>query len=120
MVRSIPLAAAPQIVQPGRAGVQRFVQMLMQNSALVTLGIVFGGALIAVCIALLVIRKFWPQCPLGQSLQQAGTSSIVWCVVGMLAGLIFILPAQILPFLAGIGLWLAQLIMDIASRILNI
>lgn len=120
MVRSVPLAAAPQIVQPGRAGVQRFVQMLMQNSALVTLCIVIGGALIAVCIGLLVIRKFWPQCQLGQSLHNAGTSSIVWCVCGMLAGLIFILPAQILPFLAGVGLWAAQLILDIIARIFHL
>lgn len=119
-IHSVPLAAAPQIVQPGKAGVQRFVQMLMQNSALVTLCIVIGGALIAVCIGLLVIRKFWPQCQLGQSLNNAGTSSIVWCVCGMLAGLIFILPAQILPFLAAIGLWVAQLVIDIFARILNL
>ncbi|OZG49846.1 hypothetical protein [Bombiscardovia coagulans] len=99
--------AAPQIVGPLRDGVQKFVSTISSNSGLMTLLMVIGGIVIAVCIALLLLRKFWPQTPIGRQMNE-GNSSVVWCIVAILLGTVLILPGQILPFLTAIIASLVQ------------
>lgn len=111
-MRQVTLAAAPQVVQPSR-------QAIEQNATLKTLLIIIGAVFLIVTIALLVIRKFWPQTPVGQSMN-AGNGKVIWCIAGMLTGLIFILPAQILPFLTAIVMTLVQVLLNIFAALFHL
>lgn len=114
----ITLAEAPQIVEPAAEGVAKFVGYITENDSLSLACTIIGAIFIVICIVLLVIRRFWPQTPIGQSLN-AGNSTVVWCIAGMIAGIIFILPGQILPFLTKIVMTGVQAILNICSRIFN-
>lgn len=117
-MREITIAAAPRIVEPTRNGVSKLTGYLTANTALATLLIVIGALAIVVCAFLLILRKFWPTSPIGQSLQGNGT--VVWCIAGMLVGLMLILPSQILPFIASILATFVQLVLDIFAAVLGL
>lgn len=119
MDRDVILAAAPQVKTAAQDGVRKFVDMIMTNSALVTLLQVLGGMFIVVCVALLVLRKFWPQTRIGQAMNDGG-SKVVWCVAGVLLGVIFIDPKDVLPFLAGVAGTLIQVPLDVLANIFGL
>ena len=116
-MRQVTLAAAPQIVQPSRQAIEQACGYIEQNATLKTLLIIIGAVFLT--IALLVIRKFWPQTPVGQSMN-AGNGKVIWCIAGMLTGLIFILPAQILPFLTSLVMTLVQVLLNIIAAIFHL
>ena len=107
-MESVRIAAAPRIVQPVGDGVSRLCGYITGNSALA----------IVVCAGLLVLRKWWPTTTIGQALQGNGT--VGWCCAGLLVGLMLILPAQILPFVAKVLATLFQVVLDIFSAIFGI
>ena len=117
-MESVRIAAAPRIVQPVGDGVSKLCGYITGNSALATLLIIIGALAIVVCAGLLVLRKWWPTTTIGQALQGNGT--VVWCCAGLLVGLMPILPAQILPFVAKILATLFQVVLDIFSAIFGI
>lgn len=118
-MRQVTLAAAPQIVQPSRQAIEQGCGYIEQNATLKTLLIIIGAGFLIITIALLVVRKFWPQTPVGQSMN-AGNSKVIWCIAGMLAGLIFILPAQILPFLTSLVMTLMQVLLNFIAAIFHL
>ena len=118
-MRQVTLAAAPQIVQPSRQAIEQACGYIEQNATLKTLLIIIGAVFLIITIALLVIRKFWPQTPVGQSMN-AGNGKVIWCLAGMLTGLIFILPAQILPFLTSLVMTLVQVLLNIIAAIFHL
>lgn len=118
MMGSADMAAAPQIVNQVGDGVSRFIGYVTENSALTMLLVILGGIVIVTCTALLVLRKWWPTTTIGQALQGNGT--VAWCCAGMLLGLIFILPAQILPFLAKILATLFQIVLNIFASVFGL
>ena len=50
----------------------------------------------------------------------AGNGKVIWCIAGMLTGLIFILPAQILPFLTSLVMTLVQVLLNIIAAIFHL
>lgn len=62
--------------------------------------------------------QWWPTTTIGQALQGNGT--VGWCCAGLLFGLMLILPAQILPFVAKVLATLFQVVLDIFSAIFGI
>lgn len=116
---SITLAAAPDVKGPIVDGVKQFVDFMVGNAAFKTLLMVLGGIAIAVCITLLVLRKFWPQTQIGQALN-AGGSSVAWCCAGILLGLILTAPAAALPFLAAVLGTAFQVVLDVLAKIFGI
>ena len=119
-MRQVTLAAAPQIVQPSRQAIEQACGYIEQNATLKTLLIIIGAVFLIITIALLVIRKFWPQTPVGQSMNAPGGSKVIWCIAGMLTGLIVILPTQILPFLTAFVMTLVQVLLNIFAAILHL
>lgn len=117
-MESVRIAAAPRIVQPIGDGVARLCGYITGNSALATLLIIIGALVIVVCAGLLVLRKWWPTATIGQALQ--GNGAVGWCCAGLLFGLMLILPAQILPFVAKVLATLFQVVLDIFSAIFGI
>ncbi|MBT1161771.1 hypothetical protein [Bifidobacterium sp. SO1] len=117
-MKEITIAAAPRIVQPTKDGISKLTGYLTANSALATLLVIIGAFAICVCAFLLILRKFWPNSPIGQQLQGNGT--MVWCAAGMLVGLMLILPSQILPFVGAILATLLQLLLDILAAVFHL
>ena len=102
-MRSVEVAAAPQIVRPIMDGVAKLCGFVTGNAALATL---------------LVLRKWWPSTQIGQALQGGGT--IGWCCAGITLGLCGILPSQILPFAAGLVAMLFQIVLNVISQVFGL
>jgi hypothetical protein len=56
---------------------------------------VIGALVVFVSVAVILIRKFWPNSPLGSMVQ--GSSIFVWVTCGILLGVTMFAPATILP-----------------------
>ncbi len=91
-MRSVEVAAAPQIVRPIMDGVAKLCGFVTGNAALATLLVLLGAVVIITCVVLLVLRKWWPSTQIGQALQGGGT--VGWCCAGITLGLCGILPSQ--------------------------
>ena len=117
-MRSVEVAAAPQIVQPIRDGVAKLCGFVMGNAALATLLVLLGAIVIIACVVLLVLRKWWPTTMIGQALQ--GRSTVGWCCAGITLGLCGILPSQILPFAAGMVAMLFQIVLNIFAQVFGL
>ncbi|SEB64313.1 hypothetical protein SAMN04489748_1637 [Bifidobacterium longum] len=68
-MRSVEVAAAPQIVRPIMDGVAKLCGFVTGNAALATLLVLLGAVVIITCVVLLVLRKWWPSTQIGQALQ---------------------------------------------------
>lgn len=117
-MRSVEVAAAPQIVQPISDGVAKLCGLVTGNAALATLLILLGAIVIITCVVLLVLRKWWPSTTIGIALQGKGT--IGWCCAGITLGLCGILPSQILPFAAGMVAMLFQIVLNILAQVFGL
>lgn len=115
----ITLAGAPRIVEPAGNGATDFVNKLFDSGSVVPSVCLFlGGAAIVVCITLLVIRKFWPNTPIGRQFQSNGT--VVWCVVAIILGVMLVAPRQVVPFFVKLIAMLIQVVLDVIARIFGI
>lgn len=112
----ITLAAAPQIVQPVKTGLESFVNNLFANTALAGVCVFLGGVVIAVCIILLVMRKWWPNTGIGQMMYN-GQHSVMWCSAGIALGVILIAPKQIVPAFGQIIALFGQIILDVIFKV---
>lgn len=119
MEGEIILAAAPDVKGALNDGISKLLEVLLVNTAFNTLLMVLGGIAIAVCIVLLVLRKFWPQTQIGQALN-AGNSSIAWCCAGILLGLVLAAPKTALPFLAAVLGTAFQVVLDVLAKIFGL
>lgn len=117
-MRSVEVAAAPQIVRPIMDGVAKLCGFVTDNAALATLLVLLGAVVIITCVVLLVLRKWWPSTQIGQALQGGGT--VGWCCAGITLGLCGILPSQILPFAAGLVAMLFQIALNIISQVIGL
>ena len=117
-MRSVEVAAAPQIVRPIMDGVSKLCGFVTGNAALATLLVLVGAVVIITSIVLLVLRKWWPSTQIGQALQGGGT--IGWCCAGITFGLCGILPSQILPFAAGPVAMLFQIVLNIIAQVFGL
>lgn len=115
----ITLAGAPRIVEPAGNGASDFVNKLFDSGSVVPAICMFlGGAAIVVCVVLLVIRKFWPNTPLGQQFQAKGT--VGWCIAAIVLGVVLVAPKQVVPFIVKLLAMLIQVILDVVARIFGI
>lgn len=115
----ITLAGAPRIVEPAGNGATDFVNKLFDSGSVVSSICMFlGGAAIVVCVALLIIRKFWPNTPIGKQFQSNGT--VVWCVVTIILGVMLVAPKQVVPFIVKLIVMLIQVVLDVIARIFGI
>ena len=65
-------ATPPRIVGSVRDGVKKFTGYLTGNANLKLALIVLGGCIIFICVGLLAARKWWPNTPIGRSMQRQG------------------------------------------------
>lgn len=115
----ITLAGSPRIVEPAGNGATDFVNKLFDSGSVVSSICMFlGGAAIVVCIVLLVIRKFWPNTPLGKQFQSSGT--VIWCVAAIVLGVVLVAPKQVVPFIVKLLAMLIQVLLDVIARIFGI
>lgn len=117
-MRSVEVAAAPQIVRPIMDGVSKLCGFVTGNASLATLLVLVGAVVIITSIVLLVLRKWWPSTQIGQALQGGGT--VGWCCAGITFGLCGILPSQILPFAAGLVAMLFQIVLNIIAQVFGL
>ena len=117
-MRSVEVAAAPQIVRPIMDGVAKLCGFVTGNAALATLLVLLGAVVIITCVVLLALRKWWPSTQIGQALQKGGT--VGWCCAGITLGLCGILPSQILPFAAGLVAMLFQIVLNVISQVFGL
>lgn len=111
-------AAAPNVIQPVQDATGKLVDSLTGNPQFQLLCSLGGGAIILVCITLLVLRKWWPNTTIGQGMQ--GRSQMIWACAGMALGLVFILPAQIVPLFAGVLASLFQIVLNLIATVFNL
>lgn len=112
-------AAAPNIVGKVRSGVSEFVGYVTQNANLALALRVLGGCVIFICIGLLIARKWWPNTPIGRSMQDQGGGKVVWCLAAIVLGVILIAPDTVAPFIAAIPAYIAQIVMNILESIFH-
>lgn len=115
----ITLAGAPRIVEPAGNGAADFVNKLFDSGSVIPAICMFlGGAAIIVCIVLLIVRKFWPNTPIGQQFQSRGT--VTWCIAAIMLGVVLVAPKQAAPFIVKLLATLIQVPLDVAARIFGI
>lgn len=115
----ITLAGAPRIVEPAGNGAADFVNKLFDSGSVIPAICMFlGGAAIVICIVLLVVRKFWPNTPIGQQFQSRGT--VTWCIAAIMLGVVLVAPKQAVPFIVKLLATLIQVPLDVAARIFGI
>lgn len=115
----ITLAGAPRIVEPAGNGAADFVNKLFDSGSVIPAICMFlGGAAIIVCIVLLIVRKFWPNTPIGQQFQSRGT--VTWCIAAIMLGVVLVAPKQVAPFTVKLLATLIQVPLDVAARIFGI
>lgn len=115
----ITLAGAPRIVEPAGNGAADFVNKLFDSGSVIPAICMFlGGAAIIVCIVLLIVRKFWPNTPIGQQFQSRGT--VTWCIAAIMLGVVLVAPKQVVPFIVKLLATLIQVPLDVAARIFGI
>lgn len=115
----ITLAGAPRIVEPAGNGAADFVNKLFDSGSVIPAICMFlGGAAIIVCIVLLIVRKFWPNTPIGQQFQSRGT--VTWCIAAIMLGVVLVAPKQVAPFIVKLLATLIQVTLDVAARIFGI
>lgn len=115
----ITLAGAPRIVEPAGNGAADFVNKLFDSGSVIPAICMFlGGAAIIVCIVLLIVRKFWPNTPIGQQFQSRGT--VTWCIAAIMLGVVLVAHKQVAPFIVKLLATLIQVPLDVAARILGI
>lgn len=115
----ITLAGAPRIVEPAGNGAADFVNKLFDSGSVIPAICMFlGGAAIIVCIVLLIVRKFWPNTPIGQQFQSRGT--VTWCIAAIVLGVVLVAPKQVVPFFVKLLATLIQVPLDVAARIFGI
>lgn len=115
----ITLAGAPRIVEPAGNGAADFVNKLFDSGSVIPAICMFlGGAAIIVCIVLLIVRKFWPNTPIGQQFQSRGT--VTWCIAAIMLGIVLVAPKQVAPFIVKLLATLIQVLLDVAARIFGI
>lgn len=115
----ITLAGAPRIVEPAGNGAADFVNKLFDSGSVTPAVCMFlGGAAIIVCIVLLIVRKCWPNTPIGQQFQSRGT--VTWCIAAIMLGVVLVAPKQVTPFIVKLLATLIQIPLDVAARILGI
>lgn len=115
----ITLAGAPRIVEPAGNGAADFVNKLFDSGSVIPAICMFlGGAAIIVCIVLLIVRKFWPNTPIGQQFQSRGT--VTWCIAAIMLGVVLVVPKQVAPFIVKLLATLIQVPLDVAARIFGI
>lgn len=112
-------ATPPRIVGSVRDGVTKFAGYLTGNANLKLALQVLGGCIIFICVGLLAARKWWPNTPIGRSMQDQGGGKVFWCLAAIDLGVILIAPDQVAPFIAAIPAYLAQIVMDIFDKIFN-
>lgn len=112
-------ATPPRIVGSVRDGVKKFTGYLTSNANLKLALIVLGGCIIFICVGLLAARKWWPNTPIGRSMQDQGGGKIAWCLAAIVLGVVLIAPDQVAPFIAAIPAYLAQIVMDILDKVFN-
>lgn len=115
----ITLAGAPRIVEPAGNGAADFVNKLFDSGSVIPAICMFlGGAAIVICIVLLIVRKFWPNTPIGQQFQSRGT--VTWCIAAIILGVVLVAPKQVAPFFVKLLATLIQVPLDVAARIFGI
>lgn len=115
----ITLAGAPRIVEPAGNGATDFVNKLFDSGSVIPAICMFlGGAAIVGCIVLLIVRKCWPNTPLGRHFQSGST--VIWCVAAIVLGVVLVAPKQVVPFIVKLLAMLIQVLLDVITRIFGI
>lgn len=115
----ITLAGAPRIVEPAGNGTADFVNKLFDSGSVVPAICMFlGGAAIIGCVVLLIVRKCWPNTPIGRHLQSGST--VTWCIAAFVLGAVLVAPKQVAPFIVKLLATLIQVPLDVAARIFGI
>lgn len=115
----ITLAGAPRIVEPAGNGAADFVNKLFDSGSVIPAICMFlGGAAIIGCIVLLIVRKCWPNTPIGRHFQSGST--VTWCIAAIVLGVVLVAPKQVTPFIVKLLATLIQILLDVAARILGI
>lgn len=115
----ITLAGAPRIVEPAGNGATDFVNKLFDSGSVIPAICMFlGGAAIVGCIVLLIVRKCWPNTPLGRHFQSGST--VIWCVAAIVLGVVLVAPKQVVPFIVKLLAMLIQVLLDVIARIFGI
>lgn len=115
----ITLAGAPRIVEPAGNGAADFVNKLFDSGSVIPAICMFlGGAAIVGCIVLLIVRKCWPNTPIGRHFQSGST--VTWCIAAIVLGVVLVAPKQVIPFIVKLLATLIQILLDVVARILGI
>lgn len=115
----ITLAGAPRIVEPAGNGAADFVNKLFDSGSVIPAICMFlGGAAIVGCIVLLIVRKCWPNTPIGRHFQSGST--VTWCIAAIVLGVVLVAPKQVTPFIVKLLATLIQILLDVVARILGI
>lgn len=115
----ITLAGAPRIVEPAGNGAADFVNKLFDSGSVIPAICMFlGGAAIVGCIVLLIVRKCWPNTPIGRHFQSGST--VIWCIAAIALGVVLVAPKQVIPFIVKLFAMLIQVLLDVAARIFGI
>lgn len=115
----ITLAGAPRIVEPAGNGAADFVNKLFDSGSVIPAICMFlGGAAIVGCIVLLIVRKCWPNTPIGRHFQSGST--VIWCIAAIVLGVVLVAPKQVIPFIVKLFAMLIQVLLDVAARIFGI
>lgn len=115
----ITLAGAPRIIEPAGNGTADFVNKLFDSGSVIPAICMFlGGAAIVGCIVLLIVRKCWPNTPIGRHFQSGST--VIWCIAAIVLGVALVAPKQVIPFIVKLLATLIQVLLDVAARIFGI
>lgn len=116
---TLTMADAPRVVGNVRDAVKKFAGYITGNANLKLALIVLGGCIIFICIGLLVARKWWPNTPVGRSMQDQGGGKVMWCFAAIVLGLVFIAPDTVAPFIAAIPAYALQIVLDVLDKIFS-
>lgn len=112
-------AAAPNIVGSVRKGVKDFATYVTGNGNLKLALQVLGGCIVFICIGLLAARKWWPNTPVGRSMQDQGGGKVLWTFAAIVLGVILIDPTDVAPFIAAIPTYILQIVLNVADNIFH-
>ena len=119
MVLRAAVLANTDISSQMKTGFDQFIEKSgIDQGSIGTLLKVIGGAVLLICVGLLVLRKWAPNTQIGQSIQQGvGGAALVAVIAGLVVGVLLIAPKTVGGFLVQVGGKFAGFVLDIFAKI---
>ena len=104
-----------------KTGFDQFIEKSsIDQGGIGTLLKVIGGAVLLICVGLLVLRKWAPHTQIGQSIQQGmGAAAVVAVIAGLVVGVLLIAPKTVGGFLVQVAGKFVGFVLDVLSKSFN-